>query len=152
MTEAQHAPRQLKYFWWIAVILALCWAAFAVFSTAKSLTHLDRLPQDFRGEAREMDIRLAIFKIILWSGCLLFFAWLAVFRRKGWARYLFVGVVLLAFSLPTLVALSYHIFSMRRDLPMPGLWDYVTLALFIVAISFAFSAPVRQWYRFNSKH
>jgi hypothetical protein len=144
-------PSQIRYFWWFGVVLVLFWAATTTLDTISALAYANKLPDALRGTFRLIQVVHAVVAILIWGGIVLLAAWLAAFRRKGWARYLFVVAILTNLAIPILVALYYYGLNVPWSWLAPRTWldprTCLTVFLFCVAVFFAFSEPAQRWFQ-----
>jgi urea transporter len=140
-------PKQITYFWRASVVLAIFWATMTMFNAINNLESVAKFPTFLRGPAHLTYFMHPIFEIVIQEGILLLAAWLVVFRRKGWARYLFVVVILSDLFSSILIALFYDGLSAASALrPWFDPTKYVTVAFLGVSLFFVFSEPARRWF------
>jgi hypothetical protein len=147
MVENASMPTQIKYFWCISIVLALLWSGFAVFDTFVALSAANQALHPTAYRVIEL-VHLA-YTVVIWGGIVIFSGWLVSVRRKSWARYLFIGVVLVRIAIPVLTSAYYS----GLNAVVPALlqlirfeWRiYVTILLLITGSLFAFSPAARRW-------
>jgi hypothetical protein len=93
-------PPEVRLFFWGAIAIAAVWLFTIATSFREGLAILEKVPQDVRASAQTSEIIHAIMTALVWDGAVLTSAWLAVFRCKAWARYVFAGVVLARMGIP----------------------------------------------------
>jgi hypothetical protein len=89
------------------------------------------------------------YTVAIWGGIVILSGWLVSVRRKSWARYLFIGVVLVRLAIPVLTSAFY--FGLNAVVPtlvelVRFEWRiYVTILLLIAGSLFAFSPEAKRW-------
>jgi len=153
-------PSHVRFFWWLSVAVV----AYAVASAAWHLTFPDsrhlaamaRLPEGFRNKVRVANILTAIVPGVIWNGATLGSAWLAAFRRRNWARWVFAAIFVLRQLISLLVfavvpVAVFHIVPVIivHDLEAAPLSFAPSVLLFaasIAAIVLVFTGNARDWF------
>ena len=139
-------PSHVRIFFGIVVVVAAYWILSAIL----------RLVSYHRHQINDVVIYVAIGSSIFMSLIYLIPAWFAAFRRRNWARWVFVAVVVSMQVLSLWQASYLYLYGATERFRQIGhiiLRGYLTsprviaeAALLVTAIVFIFTGNARDWF------
>ena len=140
-------PSHVRIFFGIIVVVAAYWILSAVLRLVSYQGH----------QINDVVIYVVVGSSILMSLMYLIPAWLAAFRRKNWARWVFVAIVVSMQVLSLWQAAYLYLYGSTerfREVGQILLRGYFTnprsiavAALLFAAIVFVFTGNAREWFK-----
>ena len=152
-------PSHVRTFWWLSVAIVVYWVVsagwFLAFPSAHQIADLARLDADLRDNARREIFEIVTTMTAIWCAVTLGIAWLAAFRKQGWARWVFVFLFVVRQVGPFFIAAAYGNLLTYLKRRAEGDWfdlnAYVIPLLTVLAIYFVFTGNARDWFESKSR-